>query len=118
MLGILDTMNPTNAAKVTGIPRETICSWAKNREEILAYDGNKKKKKIESDACSRAGVDYDPRHQLDQATWARVASCLPLPKEAWSWIRCTATPLAEVHDTQWIYTPTFIHTQAQDDGHT
>ncbi|KAF0704103.1 hypothetical protein AaE_015109 [Aphanomyces astaci] len=85
MLGILDTMNPTNAAKATGIPRETICSWAKNREEILAYDGNKKKKKIEPGG--RRESFPDPESLVDFVNEMRAQERALTMTHAINWIK-------------------------------
>ncbi|KAH9100348.1 hypothetical protein LEN26_015934 [Aphanomyces euteiches] len=46
-LALLECKSDYQVAQGMGIPRRTIRSWADHRYEILAYDGNKKRMKIE-----------------------------------------------------------------------
>ncbi|RHZ00475.1 hypothetical protein DYB37_012837 [Aphanomyces astaci] len=46
-LGLLESMSDYKVAEKLGIPRRTIRNWTKQRFELLAYEGNKKRMKIE-----------------------------------------------------------------------
>ncbi|RHY55305.1 hypothetical protein DYB34_008631 [Aphanomyces astaci] len=46
-LGLLEFMSDYKVAEKLGIPRRTIRNWTKQRFELLAYEGNKKRMKIE-----------------------------------------------------------------------
>ncbi|RHY95819.1 hypothetical protein DYB35_002836 [Aphanomyces astaci] len=46
VLELVETSNVHNVSKLLGIPRRTIRSWIDQKDDILAFDGNKKRMKL------------------------------------------------------------------------
>ncbi|RLO03737.1 hypothetical protein DYB28_007750 [Aphanomyces astaci] len=46
VLKLVETSNVHNVSKLLGIPRRTIRSWIDQKDDILAFDGNKKRMKL------------------------------------------------------------------------
>ncbi|KAF0709046.1 hypothetical protein AaE_012998 [Aphanomyces astaci] len=76
VLKLVETSNVHNVSKLLGIPRRTIRSWIDQKDDILAFDGNKKRMKLSPggrpDPVGLLECIKEMRNKRFQTDWLRT----------------------------------------------